>query len=438
MIAPSLPNPWNVFNLHSSPFWQDALGDGDQTHPLSLFVGRQDDLDVLVGSLFGAGSGSSRRAIAGSPGIGKTTLVKQLKAHALANGYLTTDGFVPVFADDTNESLFGRVLGAVYDILLANRPHTVDLAPMQAAQVLVRSAREKARSGGISLFGVGASIGQNTTTTVPRDILLDGPRVLRDLMTLVQSSDAQGVLVHIDNLENLSEAGALNAGTIMRDLRDPLFMHNGLHVVVVGTPDAIQAAITAHAQVRTTFSIRTLEPMPAADVIRLLNARYAWLQKDQDAPVIPPVDPRAAEELYALYRGDLRGLLQALDDGVTPNIGLAPRRRPDRTEASIASSGVIQPLHFEDVAPTLRQEYQDQLTALPEEHHVRRLIQWGESRGTDSQTQHRLATLWDVRQATVSETLSYLIGQGLVLAMPRQGRAPIEYHLSGRSRLIFS
>ena len=173
MIAPILPNPWNVFNLQASPFWQDALGDGDQTHPLSLFVGRHEDLEALVGGLYGAGSGSSRRAIAGNPGIGKTTLVKQFKAQALANGYLTTDGLVPVFADDSNESHFGRVLGAVYDILLANRPHLVDAAPMQAAQVLVRSAREKARSGGISLFGVGASVGQNTTSTVPRDILLD-------------------------------------------------------------------------------------------------------------------------------------------------------------------------------------------------------------------------------------------------------------------------
>lgn len=391
-----------------------------------------------MGGLFGAGSGSSRRAIAGNPGIGKTTLVKQLKAHALTNGYLTTDGFVPVFADDSSESLFGRVLGAVYDILLANRPHTVDTAPMQAAQVLVRSAREKARSGGLSLFGVGASVGQNISATVPRDILLDGPRVLRDLMTLVQSSDAQGVLLHIDNPENLSEAGALNAGTIMRDLRDPLFMHNGLHVVVVGTPDAIQAAITAHPQVRTTFSIRTLEPMPAADVHRLLDARYAWLQKDPALPVIAPVDPAAADEIYELYRGDLRGLLQALDDGVTPNIGLAPRKKPDHTDTEVALSGIIQPLQFDDIAPTLRQEYQDQLTALPQEHHVRRLLKWGETRGADAQTQKTLTTLWKVRQATVSETLSYLIGQGLVVAMPRQGKAPIEYHLSGRSRLIFS
>lgn len=99
----------------------------------------------------------------------------------------------------------------------------------------------------------------------PPDMLLGGPRVLRDLMTLVQAGEAQRVLVHIYNLENLSEAAASNAGTTMRDLRDPLFMHNGLHVVVVGTPDAIQAAVMAHPQVRTTFSVRTLEPLPRAE-----------------------------------------------------------------------------------------------------------------------------------------------------------------------------
>jgi len=438
MIAPTLPNPWNVFNLQSSPFWQDPLGDGDSTHPLSLFVGRKADLTALSNGLFSAGSGSSRRAIAGNPGIGKTTLVKRFKAQALASGYLTTDGFVPVFADDTNEALFGRVLGAVYDILLANRPTTVDHAAMQSAQVLVRSAREKARGGGVSLFGVGGSVSQSTNATVPKDILLDGPRVLRDLMTLVQEGDAQGVLVHIDNLENLSEVAATNAGIIMRDLRDPLFMHNGLHVVVVGTPDAIQAAVMAHQQVRTTFSVRNLEPMPIADVHALLDARYKYLQRDSLRPLISPVEPSTTQALYELFRGDLRGLLQALDDGVTPNIGLVPAVPVTPAKHTNVVSASIRPLLFEDIAPTLRQEYQDQLTAIAEDHHARRLLLWGEQDVDAVHTQRALEKLWKVKQGTVSETLAYLVRLGYVLALPREGRAPVQYVLSGRSRLIFS
>jgi hypothetical protein len=41
---------------------------------------------------------------------------------AQADGYLTSDAHVPIFGGDTPESIFGRVLGALYDILIANRP----------------------------------------------------------------------------------------------------------------------------------------------------------------------------------------------------------------------------------------------------------------------------------------------------------------------------
>lgn len=438
MIAPTLPNPWNAYNLRSSPFWQDPLGDGDLTHPLSLFVGRTADLTYLSNGLFSAGSGSSRRAIAGNPGVGKTTLIKQFKAQALTSGYLTTDGFVPVFADDTNERLFGRVLGAVYDILLANRPATVSHEAMQSAQVLVRAAREKARGGGFSLLGAGASLSQSTSTTVPKDMLLDGPRVLRDLMKLVQDSDAQGVLVHIDNLENLSDAAASNAGTIVRDLRDPLLMHNGLHVVMVGTPEAIQSAIMAHQQTRTTFSVRTLEPMPIADVHKLLESRYQYLERDTTKPVTPPIDRKAVEVLYDLFRGDLRGLLQALDDGVTPNIGLMPVRVGTRSKPTKNLKPIIPPLQLPDIMPALRAEYQSQLAALPEEHQARRLIMWGEQDANATHTQQSLGALWKVKQGTVSDALAYLVRHGYVAASPRQGRAAVQYVLTGRSRLVFS
>jgi hypothetical protein len=433
-----LPNPWNAFNLLSTPFWQDALGAGDVVHPLSLFVGREQALTALVNCLFGAGAGSSRRAIEGSPGVGKTTLVKRFKAQALENGFFVADGFVSVLADDTNESLFGRVLGAVYDILLANRPHTVEQPAMQAAQVLVRAAREKARSGGVSIFGVGVSIGQNVSNTSPKDLLLDGPRVLRDLMELVAATDARGVLVHINNLENVSEAAMAAAGTILRDLRDLLFMHNGLHVVLVGTPDAIQATVAAHPQVRTTFSIHTLDPMPPSDVHRMLEARYAWLTRDPARPVVPPVEPQAVEALYALYAGDLRGLLQALDDGVTPNIGLSSATISARERGPGAAGHTHRSLSMADIAPTLQQLYLDQLAALSEERFVLRLLQWGKRHAGDTFTQKQLATLWKVQQATVSETLAFLARQGLVRALPRKGRTAAEYVLTGRSRVTFA
>ena len=59
----------------------------------------------------------------------------------------------------------------------------------------------------------------------------------------------------------------LNAGTIMRDLRDPLLMHNGLHVVIVGTPDAIQAVVMAHQQA-------PIPPLRLFDIMPTLRHEY--------------------------------------------------------------------------------------------------------------------------------------------------------------------
>ena len=417
----TLPNPWNFFNLRASPYWQDPLGDGDPSHPLSLFRGRTEQLTMLFNGLAGAGLSSSRRAIAGAPGVGKTTLVKQFKATALDHGYLTADGFVAIVANETTEGLFGRVLSAVYDIILANRPATVDSPAMQDAQVLVRASRERLRGGGFSAAGIGASLSQGVTTTTPREILIDGPRVLRDLMTLVGTSDAHGLVLHINNLENLSEADAARAGQVLRDLRDPMLMHNGLHVIIAGTADAVQAALS-EPQVRTTFSVIPLPPMTLQELHELLVARYTHLQLHDAEPLIPPVDHDAVTRVYELFRGDLRGLLKALEDGVAPNIGLNGERRP---------------LTFGELRHVLQSRYLDEINALNEDVRADQLMAWGNTAPEAEQTQKSLADLWTLSQPAVSQALAWLVRRGYVMALPRNGGRQTRYALTGVSRLIF-
>ena len=120
MALHDLPTVWNVYNLRGSPFFQDTLSVTHERRNLELFVGRGKELKELLDYM--RGRDSSRQAIGGVSGVGKTTLVQMLKAQAVADSYITTDSLVPFVANDTPEALFGRVLGTVYETSLANRP----------------------------------------------------------------------------------------------------------------------------------------------------------------------------------------------------------------------------------------------------------------------------------------------------------------------------
>jgi hypothetical protein len=433
-----LPTPWNLYNLVSSPYSQGTLERGESSvRPLSLFVGRTTEVARLRDKILGAGNGSSRQAIAGMPGVGKTTLVQEVKAAALQDGYLATDELIPILPDDRAENVFARVLGALYDTILINRPQSHDSAAMQNAQLVVRATKLGTGGASVSVFGVGGGVTKGATVITPKDILIDGPRLMRDLMALVRGSDARGVLLHLNNLENLSEAEAKRAADVFRSLRDPMLMHDGLHYLVVGTTDAVNTVVNQHTQVRSVFDTLMLEPMAIEDVHRMLLERYRYLQYESTRPVAQPVADEAVADLYALYRGDLRGLLKALDDGVGQLIGLTGFENTDPLHARAGHAPSARPLTLLELRPVLQHRYTVQLRSLAEHVRVGQLTKWGETAPMSAQTQKSLGRLWGVSQGAVSTALAYLIAQGYVVPLPKAGANPNEYVLSGVSRLMF-
>lgn len=321
-----LPTAWDPYNLSASPYFHTPLEATDSSpHPLSLFVGRDRELTTLLDNIASAGRASSRQSIAGVPGVGKTTLVKELKSRVHQAGYLTTDAVVPILAGDDLPLLFGRILSALYDTIVANRPHAAGNKALEAAETLVRSARIPTGGGGVSFLGIGVSATKGITMLGPKDVRLEGPRVAYDLAQFVLGTDARGVLLHLNNLENLTEKDAAQAADLLRDLRDMLLTHHGLHFILTGTPDAVTTAIDTHPQVRSHFEVLQLDPLTVAEVHELLRRRYQHLRLDPKLPTVQPVADYVVAELHKLYRGDLRGLLQALG---------ARREAPPRTQCS--------------------------------------------------------------------------------------------------------
>jgi hypothetical protein len=424
-IEPRLPNHWNLFNLQESPYFQDTLGDARTRYPLSLFVGRDVEAQRLLAGIGGATS--SRQAVGGEPGVGKTTLAQLVKATAVDHGYWATNELIPFYPDDTTERVLGGVLGGLYDAILTARPHTGDHPSMQAAQQYVRAFRLTGGGANVSLFGVGAGGSRSSSAVTPSGgLLLDGPRLVRDLLDLALAGDGRGVILHLNNLENLSERDVDNAADILRSLRDTVLLQAGLHTLLVGTTEAVTAAITSHAQLRSVFTLGVLEPLPLADVQKLLAARYRHLRHEPKRRATPPVAPDAVAELYPLFRGDLRGLFKALEEGVNLLVGLSA----GKPGASLTMS---------ELGPGLQRRYQALLAASLSATRFEQVAKWATVLGSDAApTQDELKQTWEVSQPGVSQALRDLVQTGCVLALPKEKPGPNRYALAGVSRLAFA
>jgi len=422
----ALPNLWGLYNLRSSPYFQATLRSDTEATPLGLFVGRERERQLLLTTI--GSTRSSRQAVAGRPGIGKTTLVQAVKADAQEAGYWTSSEIISLGSEGSSEDLLGRLLHGAYDAVLASFPAASGPA-VEAAQQLVRSFRLRGGGFSASAFGFGAGGTQTEgVSTPPSALVLDGPRVLRDLLAYAQAQGAQGLVLHLNNLENLSEAHADRAADLLRSIRDQALLLDGLHLIVVGTTDAVRTVVQIHTQIRSVFSDpQVLQPLELKDVQKLLANRYAALQLGPEQPWRSPVEDAVGERLYLLFRGDLRGMLKALEDGMTALLGLT---------APAASDGTA-PVGMDDLLLVLRQRNQQELKDQLGPTAWERLLAWGNRDPEACEIQTALKTLWGVSQSAVSQTLQQLTASGAVEALPRKGRDPIQYMLTGTARLAF-
>lgn len=317
-------NIWHVLNLRSTPFFQDALEPGTGVrYPLSLFVGRQGEASTILREI--GGSPHSRTAIQGAPGVGKTTLVNYVKAELTADAYIADANPISVVSAATAEHLLLVILTSVHDALVARDETLSYLEPMRKVRQLLDIERSRTfnLNLGFSHFGnAGVGTGQQRHTG-PGALSVQPARLLRELRDIaIDRLQTPGVLIHLNNLENASEADQARAAQVIRDLRDTGLMYDGFHFLLVGTDDAIRAVVAAQEQLRSVFhNPGSLAPLTEAELDQLLTARYDHLRLSTERPWLAPVEPAAVHTLYRLFRGNLRGTLHALNEAAKVLVG---------------------------------------------------------------------------------------------------------------------
>lgn len=430
----TLRNVWHLYNLSESPFFQDTLRtSANARYPLALFVGRTAEADRLLG---GIGSGaSSRQVIQGTPGVGKTTLVQHVKDVAARAHILSYPEPVSVGHADSTETVYVRILSYVYEALLSNGDFTTkDLEPMETARQLVRAFRVRSVGANVSLPGLGGIGGStskqyvNAATAQPSVVVPDLLRQLRDVAR--EHVGAEGILVHLNNLENLADEDAERAAAIVRDLRDSCLLAEGYHWLLVGTTEAMRTIVAAQTQVRSVFAMpKPLVPLSIDEVQELLARRYAHLRLDGKRPARAPAEEAAVVELYALFRGDLRGTFRALDEAAHELVGYG-------------SGDAAEPMTVADVRAVLRHRYAEEMAAALGGNLSDYLGRLAEREASETFTQKDLTSAWGVSQSAVSQTLGELQRHGYVGEVDRleagtRGRPQTVYALTGAARLVF-
>lgn len=306
-----IASPWTPYGLSDDPFFQAPLAPSDASaRPISLFVGRDREIGLLGGQV--VGSGSSRAIVQGAPGVGKTTFVNRLKVALAEHDVLTHE--LPV---RTQPGLTPRQFCAeVLRVLVQIRSSAADGLASDDAAFWRRIGRvvegEDSVAGGVSIGSVGV---QRELVRIPAEVA--DLSLVSDVVTAIGRLTARRgrrVLIHVDNLENLSREDARAAAGLMQDVRDVLLADGG-HWLFVGAADVEHTVFRTSAQVGGIVPLATtLMPLAPAELAELLRRRYEHLRRG--TRFTAPVDADVAAVLYERYRGDLRNFLRLLSRAV--------------------------------------------------------------------------------------------------------------------------
>ncbi len=326
-------NIWNTFGIRTSPFFQEALDISlASQRPIDLFVGRTDETEAVLRRVLG--SDSNRIVIEGPPGVGKTTFIQHLKATlATEYGYAVTSERcrVPHDLDATSlgVELLRSVLRSLRMALPAGRPESVP--GFEEARRLVEETERLALQWNVSILGSGGGLGGDRRTDRPAFLPGQFHYALGQLATGALGEGIAGIVVHLNNLENLDGTPA-DAALLFRDVRD-YFLVPGLQVLLGATDGFSRDVLATHAQVRSIFPPPTrLLPLGFDDLQLLLDRRVAHLRIDDMDPQLP-VTSELLKEMFDLFRGDLRGMFSALEEACLQALGSLRPDPLDTTEA---------------------------------------------------------------------------------------------------------
>jgi hypothetical protein len=305
---------------------------------MKLFVGRDEEVQ-LVGSQI-VGSSSSRAIIEGHSGVGKTSFTNRVKSvlRDLPDPVVLTHAApVRVKRGMSPRQFLAEVLKVLLQIR-ATEAAAADGAYEKVKGFFRRETAlteedrfwrrigrliqgEDATAAGFTAGLVGAQREPVRIAAEIDDISLHD-EVTTALRQLAGPDGRRKVLIHVNNMENLTREAAADAADLMQDVRDCFLADHG-HWLFVGTTGIEHDVFRARPQVSgiIPFSVR-LGPLTPTQVESLITRRYEHFALPTSS--VPPVAAADAATLYERYHGQLRQFLSLLSNAVQRHAAHSP------------------------------------------------------------------------------------------------------------------
>ena len=314
-----MTNLWLQYGLRSSPYFINPLDPvKNSLFPISLFVGRKEKTRLVLDRI--ASSDNSRVVVEGASGVGKTTFIHNIKyLVGEKNSYLTFYDHIRITRDYTSTQF---AIDLIHNTLLAlyrNNPERVKEFErddtIQNAKRLIMETVENQWGLGATLLGVGGSVTRSKTRLLPLYQPQQFYSFLEEIATAIKSFDFEGIVIHINNIENLCLASPDIARRFFNDIRD-LLMVPGFHFLFGARLGFTDEILGKEDRVRSIFQIPiSIKSLGITDTHNLTGKRYGHL-RDRKDHFIPPVEDEVIDRYHQMFRGDLRSMFSTISDAI--------------------------------------------------------------------------------------------------------------------------
>lgn len=312
---------WSRYGLKGDPYFVDALEpDEDALYPITLFVGRDTELEKIEPLI--RDNDRSATLVHAEGGHGKTTLANRVAHDVNEEGILVTPEEVQLASEDMSFRFFRDVLSGILSAL-TDAGHELPEPPadpredseseypalLEARQLVQVIRRRSGLSGGGQVAGVGGQGGIDHSYLQPTYEPGTSRRLLTDVAREVAVIGYDGILVRVNNLDDMARSHADELDTFLGESRD-LFKIPGIHYLFLGNREVL-TAIESIPRVRGCFDLPIpLSPFDESQVLEILEERYEHLSRDGDWT--PPVSEEVVRRLHRVHYGDLRNILADL------------------------------------------------------------------------------------------------------------------------------